>query len=136
MLTFCYFYFERNYDLLNSKSPWLLLNKNINFNKNVTEFEIENPPTQLWSLCFSSYKNSELKVNLWCVRARERKKNVFFETFILLERDFISIIVLSQCIVYWINFQNKYTSTYQKTLLHTILMLVFKIMESRYCILK
>ena len=36
-----------------------------------------------------------------------------------------------QCIVYWINFQNIYTFTYQKTLLHTLLLLVFKIVEIR-----
>ena len=32
--------------------------------------------------------------------------------------------------VYWINFQNIHTLTYQKTLLHTLLLLVFKIVES------
>ena len=30
---FYYFNFERNYDVLKSKSPCILLNKNINFNK-------------------------------------------------------------------------------------------------------
>ena len=32
-----------NYDVLKSKSPCILLNKNINFNKNETESKIENP---------------------------------------------------------------------------------------------
>ena len=32
--------------------------------------------------------------------------------------------------VYWIHFQNIHTLTYQKTLLHTLLLLVFKIVES------
>ena len=32
------------------------------------------------------------------------------------------------------NFQNMYTFTYQKTLLHTLLLLVFKIVESLQCI--
>ena len=36
-----YFYFERNYDVLKSKSPCFLLNKNINFNKNKTELKLE-----------------------------------------------------------------------------------------------
>ena len=35
--------FERNYDVLKSKSPWMLLNKNINFNKSKTELKMENP---------------------------------------------------------------------------------------------
>ena len=36
---------------------------------------------------------------------------------------------------YWINFQNIYTFTYQKSLLHTLLLLLFKIVESLQCIL-
>ena len=38
-----YFSFERNYDVLKSESPCILLNKNQNFNKNETEPKIENP---------------------------------------------------------------------------------------------
>ena len=38
-----YFSFEMNYDVLESKSPSILLNKNINFNKNKTESKMENP---------------------------------------------------------------------------------------------
>ena len=34
---FCYFDIERNYDVLKSKSPWSLLNKTANLNKNETE---------------------------------------------------------------------------------------------------
>ena len=40
---FYYFYFQRNYDVLRSKSPCFLSNKNTNFNKNETESKIENP---------------------------------------------------------------------------------------------
>ena len=43
MRLFYYFNFERNYDFLKSKSPCILLNKNINFNKNETESKMENP---------------------------------------------------------------------------------------------
>ena len=35
---FYYFQFEKNYDVLRSKSPCILLNKNINFYKSETEF--------------------------------------------------------------------------------------------------
>ena len=35
--------FERNYDVLKSKSACILLNKNINFNKNETESKMEKP---------------------------------------------------------------------------------------------
>ena len=37
------FYYERNYDVLKSKSQCCLLNKNINFNKNETGSIMENP---------------------------------------------------------------------------------------------
>ena len=43
MWLFYYFNFERNYDVLKSKSSCILLNKNINFNKNETESKMENP---------------------------------------------------------------------------------------------
>ena len=42
MWLFYYFNFERNYNVLKSKSPCFLL-KNINFNKNETESKMENP---------------------------------------------------------------------------------------------
>ena len=38
--------------------------------------------------------------------------------------------------MYWINFQNIYTFTYKKTLLHKLLLRVFKIVENLQCILK
>ena len=43
MWLFYYFNFERNYDFLKSKSPCVLLNKNINLNKNETESKMQNP---------------------------------------------------------------------------------------------
>ena len=59
------------------------------------------------TLCFSSYKNRNLKVKMWWVGARERKKRVFFVPFILSEGNFFKTCVLPQCIVYWIHLQNK-----------------------------
>ena len=48
-----------------------------------------------------------------------RKKECIFCTVYFVQKDiFFKICVLSQCIMYWIHFQNIYTSTYQKTLLH------------------
>ena len=63
---FYYFNFERNYDVLKSMSPYILLNKNINFNKNEAESKMENPIHSFGeqTLCFSSYKNCKLKVQL------------------------------------------------------------------------
>ena len=44
---FHYFNFERNYDVLKSKSPCILLNKNIKFNRNEMESKMENPTHRL-----------------------------------------------------------------------------------------
>ena len=43
MRLYYYLNFEMKYDVLKSKSPCILLNKNINFNKNETESKMENP---------------------------------------------------------------------------------------------
>ena len=40
---FLYFNLEKNYDILKSKSPCILLKKNIKLNKNETESKTENP---------------------------------------------------------------------------------------------
>ena len=58
------------------------------------------------------------------------KKRAFFVPLILFEGNFFNICVWSQCITYWIHFQNIQTFTYQKTLLHTLLLLAFKTVES------
>ena len=42
-VAFYYFYIERNYDALKLKRPYLLLNKNVKFNKNEMESKMENP---------------------------------------------------------------------------------------------
>ena len=85
MWLFYYFDFERNYDVLKSKSPRILLNKNINFNKNETEWKMENPT--------HSFREMNLVV---C----ERKKKTFFVPFILSEGNSFNICVLYQCIMY------------------------------------
>ena len=122
MWLFYYFNIERNYGVLNSNNTFILFNKNISFNKIETESKMGNPLIVLerWTLCFSSYKNRKLKVKLWWVGARERKKKAFFVLFIFFEWICFKICVLSQCVVYWIHFQN----------IHTLLLLIFKIVES------
>ena len=44
------------------------------------------------TLCFSSYKRRKLKVKLWRVGAREKKKNVFFVPFILSKGNAFNIV--------------------------------------------
>ena len=122
-----------------SNSPCILLNKNINFNKNETESNMGNSTHSFREtdlVCFSSCKNRKLKVKRWWVGARERKKRASFVPFILPEGDFFNICVLSQCIKYLIYFQNLHTFTYQKTLLYTLLVFVFKVVKSLQYIFK
>ena len=100
-------------------------------NKNETESKIENH-TQFYrdESCASAHrKNRKLKVTLMSYSSRKKKKT-FFLPFILSKGNFIKICVLSQCIVYWIHFQNIHTFTYPKILLHAHLLLVYKIDES------
>ena len=86
-------------------------------------------------MSFISYKNRKLKVKLWWVAACEKRKRAFFVPIILPEGIFFKMCILSQCIVYWIHFQTIHTFAYQKTLLHTLSLLVSKIVESLQCIL-
>ena len=117
---FCYFYFKRNYDVLKSKSPYLLLNKQI---KSLIKtrwnwkWKILHVVLKRLTMYFSLYKNCKLKLKLmsWGLR----KKSAFFVTIILSEGNVFNICVLSKCIVYWIKFQNRYTFTYQKTTWYT-----------------
>ena len=122
---FYYFNFENNNDVFKWKSPCILLNKNVNFNKTKRNQKCKILHTVLERPTLCSYKNRKLNVKLWWVGAYERKK-----------RAFLNICVLSQCIVYRIYFQNIHSFTYQKTLLHTLLLLVFKIVKYLQCILK
>ena len=100
------------------------------------KWKIPHMLSERWILCFGSCKNHKLKVELWWVGARERKKSAFFVMFILSEGNFCNICVFSQFIVYWIHFQNTHSFTYQKTLLHVLFLFIFKIVESLQCILK
>ena len=71
-----------------------MLRKNISFNKNETEWEMENPPTVLKrrTLCFTSYKDRKLKAKLRLVEARKRKSKAFFLPFILAEGLFVKFV--------------------------------------------
>ena len=56
-------------------------------------------------------------------------KGILYLSFCL-KQIFFNILALSQCIVYWIYFQNIHTFSYQKTLLHTLFCFIFKIVEA------
>ena len=96
-------------------------------NKNKTESKIKNPThTVLNTLCFSSHKNRKLKGKLWWVGVREKKEGIFCIVCFVRRKFFFNICILSNCMVYWIYFQNIHTFTYQKILFHTIFCLFLK----------
>ena len=93
------------------KESMLFVEKNRNFNENKTELKIEN----------LTHSFREMILVLQCA------------SVILM---LLCACVLSQCIVYWIKFQNGCIFIYQKTSRDTIFLLVFKITKSLQCILK
>ena len=95
---FYYFSFERSYDVLKSKSSCILLNKNINFNKNKTELKMENPIHSFKEMSLLFQLIRKLKLNLWWVGARKRKKRAFLYR-LFCPKGILSICVLSQCTV-------------------------------------
>ena len=97
--TMCWFFynfnFERNYDVLKLKSPCILLNKNINFNKNETKskWKISHTVLERRTLSFSSNENFKLKLKVWWDGAHKRKKRAFFVPFILSKGYFFNVCV-------------------------------------------
>ena len=135
-----YFYFERKYGVLKLKSPYFLLNKNINFDKN-ENWKWKNTHTVLkrWTLRFSWYKNCQLKVKLWWVGARERKRNcIFWKAFYSTEFFKYFCFVSMYSVLNKLSEYITYTFKYQKALPHTLLFccLFLKSSKSLQCILK
>ena len=81
MWLFYYFNLERNYDVLKLKSPCILLNKNINFNKNEMKSKMENPTHSFreTKLVFQLIYESQIKsktVMSWS--SRKKKEDIFY----------------------------------------------------------
>ena len=125
---FFYFNFERNYHLLKLKSPCILLSKNINFNKN--KMELREMRHGFREMNLKVQLTSESQTESKTVMSWSLQQKNFFVLFILSEGNFLSICVLSQCIVYWIHFQNIHTFPYQKTLLHTLFCLFLRLLKA------
>ena len=80
MWLFYYFSFERNNDMLISKSAWILLNKNINFNKNETESKMENPTRtfRITNLILQLIQESQIKSKTVMSWSLQNKKEGIF----------------------------------------------------------
>ena len=95
---FYYFYFERNYDVLKSKSPCILLNKNINFNINETESKMENAThsfrqTNHVIKLVQKLGIKSKTVTRWSLQ--KKKDSICCNVCFLSERSFFNICVLS-----------------------------------------
>ena len=99
------------------------------------KWEIPHTILERPTLSFSSCTNCKLKVKLCWVGARERRKRAIFVLHTLWEGNYVNIFVSTQCLAYWIHFQNIHTFVYQKAFLHILLLLVLRIVESLNCIL-
>ena len=137
MWLFYYLNCEKNYEILNSKSPCTLLNKIMNFNKNGTDSKMENPKHSFreTNLVLQLIEELHIKSKTVMSWSSWKKKEGIFCTIYFVQRNFFNICVLSKFMVYWIHFHNVHIFTHQKALLHTLLLLVFKIVESSQCIL-
>ena len=69
-----------------------------NINESKTESKMENPTHSFTET--NLRQESQIKSKNGIVGARERKKRPFFVPFILFERNFFNLCVVSQCIVY------------------------------------
>ena len=108
-----------------ASSLWVSLMKT----KRNRELKITHAVLERRTLNFSSSKNRKL-VKLWWVWARERKKRAFLVPFILSNRKFLHLCFISMYSVLNTLSDYKYFYISKKTLLHTPVLLVFKIVES------
>ena len=129
---FYYFNFERNYDISKSNGSCILLNENINFNKSKTETKIENSTHNFRETnpVLQLIKELQIKSKTVISWSSQKNREGFFLTFILSEWNFFDIYFLSQCIAYWIHFQNIDTFIYQKALIHILFCLFLKSLEA------
>ena len=69
--------FERNYDLLKSKSPCILLNKNINFNKNETKSK--------WKITHTVLESTLSELHTFIYLSKNITSNTFLLIFKIVE---------------------------------------------------
>ena len=107
-----------------AKSPCILLNKNINFNKNKRESRETNLVLKQF---FSSFKNCKLKLNCDKLELAKAKRGHFFYHLFCLKKFFLTFVSMYSVLNALLEYIYFYIS---KTLLHTLLLLVFEIVES------
>ena len=77
---FYYFNFERSYKVFKSNSPWILLNKNINFCKNEMESKMENTT--------HSFRETNLVLQLiWESQIKSKTRMSWSSLFLFVQRE-------------------------------------------------
>ena len=110
---FNYFVFGRNYHVLKSNSPCILLNKNINFDKNETESKMENLIRSFreMNLLLQLKQVSQIKskaVTSWS--ARKKKESIFCTIYFVRRELFWDLCFISMYSVF--NTLSEYTYFY------------------------
>ena len=59
-----------------------------------------------WKIPYTLLETQTLSWWTWWAGVHKRKKMAYFMTLVLSKGNFRSVYILSQCIEYWINFQN------------------------------
>ena len=118
-----YFNIKNNFDVLKSKSPCILVNKNFSFSKIESQSKMENRTHSCreTNLVFQLIQESQIKSKTEMSWSLRKINEGMFVPFILSEGIFL-IYVLSQCIVYWIHVHTIHCFT----LLHTLFCLLLK----------
>ena len=119
MCLFCCFNFKRNYGVLKSKSPCILLNKITNFNKKETWSKMENPT--------HSFRELNLVIQLKTVMSwsSQKKKEGIFCTVYFVRRNFFNTSV------------SEYTYFYKsKNITSYTFLFAFEMVKRLQCILK
>ena len=107
----------------------LFSEQKVHFNKNETVSKMENFTHVLReaNIVIQLIQESWIKkTKLWWIEARKKQSGFVLTLISPAKGIFCSVCISSQCIEYWINFQNIYTLVYQKTLPHTLLFLFLK----------
>ena len=112
-----------DYNVSKLKSPYILSNKNTNFNKNGTESKMENP----------TYSFRETNIVLQLIRESQikskKKKEGFFLPFILSEETFFNICVLEDELFtrysFLVTFYSLLVTTYSFLVTFYLLLLTF-----------
>ena len=119
MWLFYYFNFESK-----SKSPFILLNKNISFDKNETESKMENP----------THSFRETNILLRLIEESQIISKTLMSYSSLKKRGHFLYVVFCPKEIFLTFVFYLHTFTYQNTIHHTLLLLVFNIVESLQCI--